>query len=389
MRLSDMPRADRLLAGLGPQARGAVDAKRRRWNAANAHSIGGLALLSCLVLLANNLAAARSPDPPFPPESYVPYRWAYLVMAAAGLALVLAGRHGLRAGERGSPRILTGALLAAYALLFGSLSCVTALDFAFYRDFSAFIVVQLLFGMVFSADPRLYPASSLAHLGLTLALMARTAPELFGVQRGWILPSLYAAMAILLAVSAESRRRKAWVTEVRLEEANEALRDASFLDPLTGLYNRRYLAEVLASAGALARRGGGGLSLVLLDIDHFKAVNDGFGHAAGDAVLVHVARTIETCLRDSDIAARFGGEEFLLLLPHTGVDGASRAAERLLGLLRGTEAPGIGRPVTASAGVATFAGAETDEALIARADEALYEAKRLGRDRVCVAEGGV
>ncbi|MFP5223812.1 MAG: diguanylate cyclase [Acidobacteriota bacterium] len=169
-------------------------------------------------------------------------------------------------------------------------------------------------------------------------------------------------------------------TQARLQ----ALADT---DSLTGLMNRRKFTELAARDIGLATRHGNSLSLILFDLDHFKQVNDVHGHAAGDAVLVEVGRKCLETVRQTDIVARWGGEEFALLMPETDEEGARLMAGRLREILREL-LPLDGREVrvTASFGVAELnAGgrSESFEKLAARADACLYRAKREGRDRVC------
>jgi two-component system cell cycle response regulator len=154
-------------------------------------------------------------------------------------------------------------------------------------------------------------------------------------------------------------------------------------DPLTGLGNRRSFNDVLEREMARARRDGTDLGLALFDVDHFKAVNDEHGHQVGDQVLRCVARALEGDVRGADLASRFGGEEFVVLLPGASADRATHTADRLRLAVAASPAP---VPVTISAGVATFpAHAATGAQLIALADRALYEAKRSGRNRVVAA----
>jgi diguanylate cyclase (GGDEF)-like protein len=153
-------------------------------------------------------------------------------------------------------------------------------------------------------------------------------------------------------------------------------------DGLTGILNRRSFEESLAREVARATRSGRPLSLVMLDIDHFKRLNDTHGHQMGDQVLCAVARQLSDSMRVSDVVARYGGEEFAILLPDIGADDALPVADRLRRLLEHTDAPVA---VTASLGVATLADGEASDALIAAADAALYESKRAGRNRTMLA----
>jgi diguanylate cyclase (GGDEF)-like protein len=158
-------------------------------------------------------------------------------------------------------------------------------------------------------------------------------------------------------------------------------------DPLTGLYNRAHFDEQLEGKLALADRYGP-VSLVMVDIDHFKRVNDSFGHEAGDAVLRRVAGLIQEAVRSTDICVRYGGEEIALLLPHTGQAAAQEMAERLRDRIASTVAfhKGATIPVTASFGVATYPEPVSDrQQLFPQADEALYRAKAEGRNCVRLA----
>jgi len=170
-----------------------------------------------------------------------------------------------------------------------------------------------------------------------------------------------------------------------LIQKNRLLEQLSTTDPLTGLRNRRYLTEMLAMEFLRAQRHRTPLSVVMADIDHFKAVNDRHGHAAGDAVLEGVAGVLKRSMRGSDHGGRYGGEEFLLVLANAEVDGARIFAERLRQEVEETafanDAGAI--HVTLSLGIASLRAAhETPGDLVAEADEALYRAKQAGRNRV-------
>ncbi|HTP64254.1 MAG TPA: diguanylate cyclase [Geobacteraceae bacterium] len=171
-----------------------------------------------------------------------------------------------------------------------------------------------------------------------------------------------------------------------LKRSNELLRELSNTDPLTGLHNRRYLTKVLHNELLRAERTGDCLTLIMLDIDHFKKINDTCGHQNGDMVLATIARTAQKRLRCYDIAARFGGEEFVLVLPGTNMEGAEEVAERLREEVQNLSwAPPLDKlSVTVSLGVAVFPSPAVDdmESLIRQADEALYRAKQKGRNRV-------
>ncbi len=175
--------------------------------------------------------------------------------------------------------------------------------------------------------------------------------------------------------------------ELRLK--NETLARLSTIDPVTGLRNRRFVTDLLNVEFQKSKRYGEPLSVVMMDLDHFKQVNDNYGHLAGDTVLEGVSKLLQACVRSTDIAARYGGEEFLVVLHHSLRDGAAVMAECLRVAIEGAvfEAPDT-RPmeVTVSMGIASFdtSMAECQE-IIAAADRALYAAKDAGRNCVMVA----
>lgn len=173
---------------------------------------------------------------------------------------------------------------------------------------------------------------------------------------------------------------------LELESANRALDLQARTDALTGLLNRRGFESQMAFALAMARRSGRPLSLITVDVDHFKKVNDTYGHDAGDEVLRRLALTLQDRLRASDVIARLGGEEFVVLLPDTDLAGAQAIAQALVHAMAQQQDPVVGT-ITVSAGVASMRGAQDQGAdLLRRGDAALYEAKGQGRNRVCTAE---
>jgi len=171
------------------------------------------------------------------------------------------------------------------------------------------------------------------------------------------------------------------------EEYQRRLVEAALRDPLTGVYNRRYFQERLAAEYAAARRYGTALSLLLVDVDSFKQVNDTHGHSAGDMVLKAVATAMEEALRREDILVRYGGEEFAVLARGTDRAGASRVAERLRQKVAAHPTPWPGAKggnitVTVSVGAATLDAQMSKRELVDRADRALYESKAGGKNRV-------
>ena len=180
----------------------------------------------------------------------------------------------------------------------------------------------------------------------------------------------------------------------RLREAQRKLEEQSVTDALTGLKNRRFFDERLHEEFRRAQRYGDTLSLIMIDLDHFKAVNDRHGHPAGDVVLREAAALIRASIRDPDICARYGGEEFAVILPKTHMSGALVVAERIWKELGKKEYPVVanGRPepvqvkVSASLGIAFYPSKDisSGELLVRYADQALYNAKRSGRNSICL-----
>jgi diguanylate cyclase (GGDEF)-like protein len=180
-----------------------------------------------------------------------------------------------------------------------------------------------------------------------------------------------------------------WQTK-QLIESEARLRELSVHDPLTGLFNRRYLEEMLALEMIRAARKHYPIGIVMADIDHFKRFNDTHGHAAGDMVLVQVADFLRTHIRSSDVACRYGGEEFILILPEASLEITQTRAGQMREDIRHIHVQYKEKTleaVTLSLGVAVFPDhGSTNDAILGAADAAMYRAKRDGRDRVVVAD---
>lgn len=208
-----------------------------------------------------------------------------------------------------------------------------------------------------------------------------------------------AALVVTAALTTGIQRRQALTAQLEnvrgdLEDSNIALRTtlsaAEMLaarDQLTGLCNRRNFDQRLESAIARATRHGGEFSLLMLDIDHFKNINDYYGHATGDDVLRRFGEVLNERLRQNDVAARWGGEEFVVLADGTSLENARMLAEHIRESIASTPFPPVPR-VTVSIGIAEHQLGETGDDLLRRADKALYGAKRNGRNRVIAAESG-
>lgn len=275
------------------------------------------------------------------------------LLAGSGLLLIYASVVALRAGREGDPesRTIAWGLLALIACL------VT----------DVLMELQLI--------PKL---SGIPVLGFTILFLASTRALNARFQRE------YRELVELrgeLEARVEDRTRK-------LEQLALKFELSSRTDELTGLPNRRGFLDAAQVELARARRSGRPLAIVMADLDHFKHVNDRFGHAGGDAVLRSVAAVLRSSIRSEDLVARWGGEEFILLLPETDRAGAWQAAEKVRLAVAAREIPVDATPVrvTASFGVAAHAPDRTLDSTIADADRALYRAKEEGRDRVLVHE---
>lgn len=192
------------------------------------------------------------------------------------------------------------------------------------------------------------------------------------------------AGCMFLGIFSSALRETLYQRGLKLKEAYRRIEELAEIDELTGALNRRSIMQVLDEATAQARQNGTPCSIVLIDLDWFKRINDAHGHPTGDDVLRTFAITMFANIRGGDRFGRYGGEEFLLVLPDAPADAAVRLAERLRQIIAGLDwsAFSAGLQVTFSAGVAAPRGDETTDSLLARADRALYDSKAQGRNRV-------
>jgi diguanylate cyclase (GGDEF)-like protein len=222
-------------------------------------------------------------------------------------------------------------------------------------------------------------AVMLTYLLLDMALRHQTPPEALPmtVIDGLHYFNVVGAMVILIFLAAYYYHL--------INRATASLKDMAMTDPLTKLHNRRSLGEVIRREESRHGRHQRPLSFVLMDLDHFKNVNDTLGHDTGDLVLQAVGEALRQGTRDVDFVGRWGGEEFLAVLPDTNEDGAALVAERLRHRVADLSVPGPRGPlnVSVTVGVAQLQAKEPAEHAISRADAALYDGKRQGRNRVC------
>jgi diguanylate cyclase (GGDEF)-like protein len=203
--------------------------------------------------------------------------------------------------------------------------------------------------------------------------------------KGFLVPTPLQVMSLLVGLVVVLLSSIGFIL-LHLERAEEAAQRLAIIDPLTSVFNRRTFLELADKEIARAQRTQSALSLVMIDIDHFKKINDENGHQAGDEVLRRAVDAIKLCLRREDLLVRYGGEEFCILVPGVGVDQASLLAERAREAVQKLRIPVRDNvlAVTISAGVTAMRRSveENIEQMVARADEALYLAKGAGRNRV-------
>jgi len=318
----------------------------------------------------------------------------HLVMAFIVLALVLLARWCERSTPW-RPRAAAALNAAALGASLGFTVLLTAIDQWVTPSISPFLIGCMLTGVVFL----LRPAFALVLYGLAFA----SCHWALGLTQsdGTILLSnrlnalTAAVMGVALAIVLWRKHAVTVTLQREIERSGrelvrrqDELRHLATRDSLTGLYNRAEFINIASAELARAARHGFDTSIVVIDLDHFKLVNDSFGHPAGDRVLRGVGVLLLSELRTSDVVGRLGGEEFIVLLSQTSPSLARMVAEKLRARFAGAtfDAENPGLRVTASFGVATVeGGAGADfEAVYRRADAALYRAKREGRDRVCV-----
>lgn len=253
------------------------------------------------------------------------------------------------------------------------------------------LALTLVFG-IFNLDRmsrRIYNGCVVVGSGLTMYALARFSPATHPPEVEWVHFLLTATILPIMGMLSDQLhaiRSRLHAQRDELETALDRIRELATLDELTKLPNRRHASELFAHLAKHAERRNMPLTVCMLDLDHFKRINDTFGHRAGDTVLILFAETASAALRDSDVLARWGGEEFLALLPDTDAHQADLTLERVREALTGQRllAAADGGNVTFSAGLAQMRPGESMEHAVERADFALYRAKSEGRDRTVI-----
>ncbi|MCC5795118.1 MAG: GGDEF domain-containing protein [Chromatiales bacterium] len=337
--------------------------------------------------------------------------WALVAAMASGLGLfTLELRAGLLLGSGILATLLLLRLLASQAgqwpgeqagtvaTSHAVMGIIWATLYAHFADGAP----AVLAGMVLSAValPALYlsPAGLFriallafaCYAGMAALQMTLPEPRSSAWLIGLVALTMMLCVLLLFASELKAQRKRTREALGRLEFALKEARHNSERDELTHSYSRRYMMDMLRREKSRSDRSGEGFSICLLDIDHFKAVNDRFGHLTGDRILTSFVRRLRRELRGMDsinaggmprALGRFGGEEFLVVLPGTGLQGALRCAERLRQAIVRRPFGGL-HHVTTSIGIAEHQQGESLEQLLRRCDEALYAAKRAGRNRV-------
>lgn len=309
---------------------------------------------------------------------------AFLGFAAIGLALERRGRDARLFLILVSH--LYGLLMGCALYLAGPFSGVTWLTITAST-------LSVLIGIGTAPALRLLGSLAVALFAATSAGIAGWIPHvpLLVLPAGVEVPPLrYAGTLMVHLFAAAASLAQLGFLAIVLRDRERKFRGLSSRDPLTGLANRRILVERIDEAWSRAQRHHEPLAVAVVDVDHFKRVNDSHGHQTGDQVLKHVAQVLRTSLRNEDTVGRWGGEEFLILLPLQGLVSAKAALERCRVRIQGEPVQsedGRAVRVTASFGLAAFpgCGADSMQGLLAAADAALYRAKRGGRNRVDVA----
>lgn len=314
--------------------------------------------------------------------------WAHAVMAVlmgavGGLTRRAQAQPEVKGLGRWLPEVTSlGVLLWAVAL--------TLMDQAIGSGISAFINASLAVGMVLLLRPRTTLLLQLSAwlvlawlLGWTTDDPARLTTLRMNAATACALALLVSTLLWRRYVQAELLQRALADTNRQLEQQRAELETLATRDPLTGVFNRREFVHRAQQALAQAQRHGHELAVLMVDLDHFKSVNDRFGHPVGDEVLRQVTHLMQQNVRQTDCLARLGGEEFALLLPCTPASNALHLADKLRQKLADTPIEPLGEPITASLGLSCLAAGQhlTLDTLLQRADQALYRAKELGRNR--------
>jgi diguanylate cyclase (GGDEF)-like protein len=285
-------------------------------------------------------------------------------------------------GKNALALIIVKGAAQAFILTVGAYITVTLFSQGTY-SFTPFVITALIISFTNVHWPYLFNAF------IALAFSALT----FYIRDAFPVPEYYAheahmtIMLIVLIGIAElliyNKHWQVFLSENKITDMNKQLVNASQIDQMTGIFNRQMLENKLSSLIENAKCTGVQFSVVMIDLDHFKAVNDNYGHILGDEVLKHFSMLVKENLRKEDIFGRWGGEEFLIIIPGSCKETALKFVERIRKLVAEHDFAGVGK-ITFSAGISEFVPDCTDDKLIGNADFALYISKNLGRNQVHV-----
>ena len=308
-----------------------------------------------------------------------------LILGVFAAFLIFSWKKPLKAPNAAGP-IHAAVVNTSLFLVMASMAFITISDVLNNGSIAAYL------GMVFSVASifLMYNTTCLilflSNMALMELLLLTVPPASYGVARiEMINVFAFTLIAITLSRILFYYHVKSFKNKVLINRQRRQLEEMSMQDHLTKAANRRYFQEVSGMEIDRANRHGTPLSLAILDLDHFKMINDTYGHHIGDSVLIELSRIVSRNKRKSDLFARWGGEEFLLLSPQTDLGGMAAMAEKLRDLIESSTFAHGGR-VTASFGVTRYRPGETLEALVQRSDKALYKAKNMGRNRVVILE---
>jgi diguanylate cyclase (GGDEF)-like protein len=311
---------------------------------------------------------------------------AYAITAAV-LSMVFYGAVSSGRTERlRDPGLVAWQALAGVLMQLGVVAAAPQIAFPYLANLLTVFAFAMIWLPLGAAVSLWALASSLC--GLLLFVMAEriSVPTGSAAQIGlvWLYFTLVLGRCVLLSVFATGMRERIADSRRKLARSMEQVQELATHDELTKALNRRALMARLEQEKARVARDGGILSIALLDLDHFKAVNDRFGHAAGDRVLQGISAIVRGTMRETDVFGRYGGEEFMMILPGTSPEAARAALERVRSAIEQSRWPEIDAElrVNVSAGLSAYRLGEITEQALSRADAALYEAKRKGRNRV-------
>lgn len=335
-----------------------------------------LGLVASAALLAQHVIA------PSPANPYGSTVWYALTTVYAAGCVLAAGMLAIAAQSvRWAPRATNRfSILAAITFLIAS-NAISVASSSVIVNMSALALASIVVAALLRAPIRL--SGAMISVSVALFALARWMVWREFSSVAVVVGAVVIFFSVYVARTTESARLAAFVNGRELDRRNQALAELSSIDPLTKLLNRRTLEEHLVRHFEMFTRYGLGFSIIFLDIDHFKSINDSYGHDVGDEVLRFIAGVLRDALRATDEVARYGGEEFVVVMPHTDADGAYEVAQRLRATIEAGMVGSQGIHCTASLGVSEVLQHDRSfGAVMHRADQALYVAKRRGRNEV-------